>query len=76
MPFGLATTVPCGGSLAVPMPSADPSRSESLASTLIVTGVPAAVVALSLAATGASLTGVTVTDTCPVSVPPWPSAMV
>ena len=41
-----------------------------------MTGVPAAVVAESFAATGASLTAVTVTVTCPVSVPPWPSEIV
>ncbi|APX13726.1 hypothetical protein BWR18_06015 [Tateyamaria omphalii] len=56
--------------------SVSPSTSVSLARTLMVTPVLNGVVPASSVASGASLTGVTVTATSPTSVPPFPSEIV
>jgi hypothetical protein len=53
-----------------------PSTSLSLAKTSIVTGVSSGVLARSLLATGASLTGTIVSITVAVSVAPLPSSTV
>ena len=53
--------------------SALPSTSVSFVRTSKVVAVSSGVVKLSLTATGASLTAVTVRFTVPVLVPPWPS---
>ena len=53
-----------------------PSGERSLLKTSIVIGVSSGVVALSSFATGGSFTGVTVTFTVVVAVPPLPSEMV
>ena len=76
VPSGLTTTVPsAGATLAAVTVSGSLSGSVSLASTLIVTGVSAGVVALSGLATGGWLTGAAATSTVTVavSVPPLPS---
>ena len=60
VPFGLMTTLPWLGSAttALAMVSGSPSTSVSLASTATVTAALMGVEAMSLTATGASLTGV------------------
>ena len=63
------TTLPAPlSTVALLMRKASPSTSVSLASTSISTGVSSSVPTLSATATGASLTGVIVTDTLPVSL--------
>jgi hypothetical protein len=76
-PAAVQATVPCAamGEADVTV-SGSPSGSASFASTPTVAGVSSAVVSESGTATGASLTGVTVTVTCPMAVPPWPSPTV
>ena len=68
----LITTLPLEA-VAVVTVSGSPSTSLSLASTGMITGVSSLVVAVSGWATGASLTGVTVTVTVAVAKPPVPS---
>ena len=53
--------------------SVSPSTSVSLASTFTFPAVSSAVVRVLSTAFGSSFTGVTVTETVAVSVPPWPS---
>ena len=73
------TTVPFEGLLTAVIVSVSPSRSVSFASTIStvpsVMGVSSAVLTVSLTASGASLTGATLTVTVAVSVPPLPSLM-
>ncbi len=68
--------VPLAGCVRPVTARSSPSGSESLTSTGISTAVSSGVVAASFCARGASLTGVTVTVTVAVSVPPLPSATV
>jgi hypothetical protein len=72
----LTTVAPCAGTEAPVTVSAWLSGSLSLASTVTVTAVFSGVVALSSLATGAPFTGLTVTDTVAVAVPPLPSLTV
>ena len=78
LPSGLTVTVPWAGLTLAPLTlSTSPSGSLSLPSTLMLAiGVSKGVLALSGPATGASLTGVTRTNTVAVSVPPRPSLTV
>ena len=73
----VAETVPFAGVVTPMIVSASPSGSLSLASTLIVTGAPVIVVAVSSTATGGRFgCAVTVTATFAVATPPWPSLIV
>ena len=59
VPSGLITTVPFAGSVTEPGVTVigSPSGSKSLAKTTIATGIPTSVLAVSLFAIGASLSG-------------------
>ena len=64
---GLMTAVPCAGTVTALTDSVSPSRSLSFVSTVMLTAVSSTVVAVSLTATGPSLTPVTVTVTVAVA---------
>ena len=77
VPLALITAVPAAGEETLMTLSGSPSGSESLASTLITTGVSGVAVALSALAIGGLLIGATmvmVTDA--LALPPRPSLMV
>ena len=72
---GLITAVPLSHDAWVTL-RLSPSTSQSFCSTLTVTGLSSAVVALSVPAVGASFTAATVTVSCPFADPPFPSLTV
>ena len=71
----MITTEPLAGAVVALTLKVSPSRSLSLPKTAMVTGVSSLVVTLSSTAVGSSLTGVTVTVTVAVALPPLPSMM-
>src|SRR6185503_11280247 len=77
VPPGAIAAVPSLGWVTAVTVSVSPSMSLSLTSTSIgVSASSSATLAVSFAATGGSLTGVTVIATVAVAVPPWPSEIV
>jgi hypothetical protein len=75
-PSAFGEALPCAGAPTPLTTSVSPSRSLSLPSTPIVSGVSSGVVAASSVAEGASFVAVTVTVTAPIAVPPRPSLTV
>ncbi len=76
VPSPLLTAVPWDGEPTEVTVKLSPSTSLSLASTFTVPGVSSSVVNTSSLATGGSFTGLTVTCTVAVAVPPFPSLTV
>ena len=72
----LITATPLAGTVTAVTVSVSSSGSESLLSTVVVTGVFSDVVSVSSFATGASFTALTVIVTVAVSDPPLPSEIV
>ena len=76
MPSAFGVAVPTWQVIVGPRERESPSTSPSLASTSTTMSVLSFVAATSGAAIGVSLTGTTVTVSCPVALPPFPSSTV